>query len=105
MKPRRKRCFLNVTGVDMAYTAGFGRQQNDEPTLGKVGESIYESIHEVAVILTPPKDNRICDVAIVLLDQFGATKILNGQPDVVIDVLVIPEFLDHLSSGKAQLRH
>ena len=105
MQPCGQGSFLDVAGVDVPHAAGLGRKEHDKTTLGKVGESIHQRVHEVAVILAPPQNHRICDVAVVLFLQFGATEPLDGQAEVVIDVVVISELLDHLSSGKAQLCH
>ena len=45
------------------------------------------------------------DVGIVLLLELGPAKLLDGESEVVVDVLVIPELLNHLSGGEAQLCH
>src|SRR5450631_3250562 len=105
MKPCGQSCLLDVAGIDVTQTASLGSEQDNEPALGKIGQSINESVNEVSVVLTPPQNHCICDVAVVLFLKFGATQTLDRETEVVVDVLVISELLNHLSSGKAQLCH
>ena len=105
MKPCRQSCLLNVARIDVPPTASLGSEQDDEPALGKVGQAINESVNEIPIVLTPPQNHCICDIAIVLFLKFGATQTLDRETEVVVYVLVISELLNHLSSGKAQLCH
>src|SRR5664280_3255797 len=99
MKPCSQGCLLDVAGIDVPHTASLGSEQDDEPAFREVGQSINESVHEVPVVLTPPQNHCICDVAVVLFLKFGATDTLDRETEVVVYVLVISELLNHLSSG------
>src|SRR5450756_1249574 len=105
MKPGRHGCLLDVAGIDLPHPPSLGSVQHDELTLRQVGQRVHQSVDEVAVILAPPQDPRIDDVAVVLVLELGATDLLDRQTEVLIDVLVISVLLDYLSSGKAKLCH
>src|SRR5450759_3172241 len=79
MKPRRHSCFLDVAGIDLPHPPGLGREQHYEPTLSKVGQCVHESVDEVAVILAPPQDHCVDDVAVFLVLELVSTDLLYRQ--------------------------
>ena len=60
-------------------------------------------VDQVPVLLAPPDEGGVGDVAVVLVLEFGAGHVLDLEAEVVIDVAVVAELLDDLAGGEAEL--
>ena len=75
------------------------------PTLGvssqidaaadEVGQRVDEAVDQVAVVVAPPQQHRVDDVAVVAVDHVGVDAVLDRDAQLVVGVVVPAELLDH----------
>ena len=84
----------DVGGVDRAGSADLGREQPDRAATDEVGQRVDEAVDEVTVVVAPPQQDRVDDVAVVAVDHVGVDAVLDRDAQLVIGVVVPAEFLD-----------
>ena len=92
----------DVGGVDRVGAADLRGQQPDRAAADQVGQRVDEAVDEVAVLVAPPQHDRVDDVAVVAVDHVGVDGVLDGDPEVVVGVVVPAELLDHHAGLEAQ---
>ena len=98
---------IGAASATSAASTALGR-----PTLGvssqidaaadQVGQRVDEAVDEVAVVVAPPQQHRVHDVAVVTVDHVGVDAVLDRDAKLVIGVVVPAELLDHHAGLEAQ---
>ena len=83
----------------MARAAGLGGEQHDEAGVEELGQRVDEQVDQVVVAVAVPDDDAVRAVVEVLVLQLTADDILDREPQVVVDVVVVSELLDDLPGG------
>ena len=100
---RRRGGLLDDTGIDMAGASGLGRQQHDEALVEELRQAVDHEVDEVVVAVAVPEQHPVRAVVEVLVLELGPDDVLEPEPQVVVDVVVIAELLDDLPLGKSEL--
>jgi len=86
----------------MTVTPGLRRQKPYDPVIGQRPDGIDEAIDEIAVLIPPPHDHDIDDVVEVLVDHLSFDDVLDGEPQALIDIIVVAKFLNGVSGLKPE---
>ena len=101
VQPRGDGRLVDVAGVDLV-AGGLGGEQHDEAPVVEDPDHVDERVAEVAVAVAPPEEHGIGPAGVVLVLDLGAAEVLDGEAELVVDVGVVAELLDHLVAGEPE---
>jgi hypothetical protein len=82
---------------------GLRSQHPHHTVVRQRADRIHQRVDEIAVAVAPPQQHHVDDLVGVLVEQFRTGDILDGDTNLVIDVLVPSEFLNHMVVGDTEL--
>src|SRR3546814_8237898 len=77
-----------VHGVGATHLGG---EQPDDATTDQVGQGVHECVDQVAVVITPPEQYGVHDVAVGAVHHVGVDRVLALEPQTVSGVFVTTE--------------
>ncbi len=78
------------------------REQPDGAAPDQVGQRVDEAVDQVAVLVAPPQQHGVHDVAVVTVDHVAVDGVLDRDPEGVVGVVVPAELLDHHAGVEAE---
>ena len=101
VQPRGDRRLVDVARVDLVAGELRG-QQHDEAAVVEHPHHVDERIAEVTVAVAEPEQHGVGAPGVVLVLDLGAAVVLDGVAELVVDVGVVAELLDHLVAGEPE---
>jgi hypothetical protein len=78
----------------MPITTRLGGHQPHHSVVGEWTDGVDESIHEVAIVISPPQQHSVDDVIEIFVDEIATDYFLDALAKHVIDVVVVSKFLN-----------
>ncbi|EGJ77659.1 hypothetical protein STTU_4872 [Streptomyces sp. Tu6071] len=97
--PRR---VVDVARLDVPVPARFRGQEQDEVTVVDQLRGVDQRVRQVAVLVAEPEDHGVDEVLVVLVHQLRAGGFFDGLAELLVDVLVVADLLDHLLGLETQ---
>ena len=101
VQPGGDRRLVDVAGVDLV-TGDLRGEQHDEAPVVEHPHHVDQGVAEVAVALAVPEQHRVGPAGVVVVLDLGAAEVLDGVAELVVDVGVVAELLDHLVAGEPE---
>ncbi len=92
----------DVGGVHGSRSADLGGEQPDGSTAHEIGQGVDEGIDEISVVLAPPEKDGVHDIAVVRVNEVRVKRVLDGDPELVVSVVIPPELLDNHARNETQ---
>src|SRR5580692_12301026 len=96
-QPGRRRGLADVARLDVTLPARLRREQPDVPPVGQRREGVDQRVDEVAVAVSPPEQDHVDHVVVVLVDQLYAVYLGDRAAQLLVAIIVVADLLHHLA--------
>ena len=94
-----------ASSMSLASTSSreaLGVREHDEAPVVQDPDHVDECVPEVAVTVAEPQEHGVRPARVVLVLHLGTAQVLDGEAELVVDVAVVAELLDHLVAGEPE---